>query len=135
MEREITVDAVVENLYTVQEALGPALTALPFSPETRMNLEVAVEEIFLNIANYAYAPGNGKAVIRAVTDTAGISITFADSGEAFDPLAKPDPDTKLPLQERQIGGLGIYMVKQTMDSVEYARRDGQNILTIRKNLA
>lgn len=132
MKKEITVDAVLENLHPVQGFIEPFLLSCPFSPKARMDLEMAVEEIFLNIASYAYAPETGKAVITAETNGQELVITFTDSGKPFDSLAKQDPDVKTPWQNRQVGGLGIFMVKQTMDAVEYERRGEQNVLRIRK---
>ena len=90
----------------------------------------------MNIAQYAYAPKTGQATIRVGTekDPAAVSITFIDRGVPYDPLAKPDPDVMLSAQDRQIGGLGIFMVKKSMSSMAYEYRDGQNVLTIKKLL-
>lgn len=103
---------------------------------TQMQIDVAVEEIYVNIASYAYAPDTGPAVIRAEVDAdeRAIEITFIDCGVPYDPLAKPDPDVTAKLDERQIGGLGIYMVKKSMDDMRYAYIDGQNVLTLRKKI-
>ena len=103
----------------------------------QMQIDVAVEEIFVNIASYAYGPETGQAEIRfrSEAETGTAEITFIDRGAPFDPLAKPDPDVTLPAEERQIGGLGIFMVKKSMDDVRYEYREAQNILTIRKKLA
>ena len=97
---------------------------------------MAVEEIFVNIAHYAYAPGEGEAEIAALVegDPAELVVEFRDSGVPYDPLAKPDPDVTLSAEERGIGGLGIYMVKKSMDDVQYRHEGGRNILTIRKRL-
>ena len=90
----------------------------------------------MNISHYAYAPGTGDAVIQVdfSGDPLSASITFIDSGMKYDPLAKPDPDITLSAEERQIGGLGIFMVKKSMDDVRYEYRDGKNIFTIVKVL-
>ena len=105
----------------------------PLSVQTQLN--IAVEEIFVNIAHYAYTPGKGDATVRVETDkkNRSISVTFTDRGIPYNPLEKADPDTTLSAEERQIGGLGIFMVKKSMDAMEYRREDGMNILTIRKN--
>ena len=104
--------------------------------KAQMQIDVALEEIFINIANYAYQPGKGPATVRVdVTDNPlTVTITFVDHGIPYDPLAKDDPDVTLPADEREIGGLGIFMVKQSMDDVIYEYRDGHNILTIKKAL-
>ena len=104
--------------------------------KAQMQISVAVEEIFVNIANYAYKPDKGKAIVRVeVTDKpVAVAITFVDHGVPYDPLAKVDPDVTLAAHEREIGGLGIFMTKKIMDDVAYEYRDGQNILTLKKNL-
>lgn len=133
---EIRVDATVENLDRVLAFVEGQMEALDASPRARMQVNIAVEEIFVNIAHYAYAPGTGSAVVRAAIeqDPPAIAITFVDSGIPYDPLAKPDPDVTASVKDRPIGGLGIFMVKKIMDGVEYRRQDGTNVLTIRKKL-
>lgn len=106
------------------------------SIEAQMATEMAVEEMFLNIAKYAYAPNNGPATISVELqeEPPVARITFIDSGVAFNPLDRPDPDLSLPVDERPIGGLGIYMTKKTMDSMTYERNGDRNILCIEKGL-
>lgn len=133
---EITFEAKTENLDEVLAFVDRHLEELDCPMKTQMQLDIAVEEIFVNIASYAYAPGIGEATIRVETvkDPASISITFIDSGMHYDPLAKEDPDVTLSAQERKIGGLGIFMVKKSMDDITYEYLDGKNILTIKKNI-
>ena len=135
-ENKLTLDAKVENLDLVLGFVDGALEKLGCSSRTKMQIDVAVEELFVNIAHYAYAPGTGSASIQfeARKDPKRALITFIDSGVPYDPLAKPDPDVTLSAEERQIGGLGIFMVKKSMDDVLYEYRDGHNVLTIIKNL-
>ena len=104
--------------------------------KAQMQIGVAVEEIFINIANYAYAPDKGKATVcvEVSEEPVTVTITFVDHGVPYDPLAKADPDVTLPAVEREIGGLGIFMTKNLMDDVTYEYRDGKNILTLKKNL-
>ena len=99
-------------------------------------MDVAVEEIFINIASYAYNPEEGPAVVRfeASQSPVSVAISFADRGTPYNPLEKPDPYINQPLMERGRGGLGIFMVKQYMDGIDYQYRDGQNILTLKKTL-
>ena len=101
-----------------------------------MQISVAAEEIFVNIANYAYAPEIGKAtvVVEVSENPIAVSITFMDNGKPFDPTKKIDPDISLSAEDRQIGGLGIFMTKKMMDDVSYEYKDGKNILKIEKNL-
>ena len=133
--KELTLAATVENLTQVLAFIDEELEAGGCPPRTGMQIDVAVEELFVNIANYAYRPGTGDATIRFERREAPscVEITFLDRGVPYDPLTKADPDVSLSAEDREIGGLGIFMVKKSMDDVVYAYRDGQNVLTIRKN--
>jgi anti-sigma regulatory factor (Ser/Thr protein kinase) len=101
-----------------------------------MQILVAVEEIFVNIASYAYAPDQGNAIVRIEfsDEPVEVTITFMDNGIPFDPLQRRDPDVTLSAEERRIGGLGIFMTKKTMDSVDYEYKNGQNILRLKKSI-
>ena len=133
---KLTVEAKTENLEEVLGFVDRQLEAMDCSPKVSVQIDVAVEELFVNICHYAYSPGTGSATIgvEILKDPQAIAITFTDRGKPFDPLAKEDPDITLSAEERQIGGLGIYMVKKSMDEVVYEYKDGQNILRIKKNL-
>ena len=133
---ELVVDARVALLPEVLSFIEQHLENSPCTPKTMMEIDVAAEEIFVNIANYAYAPKEGKASVRVQVseDPAEATISFADSGTPYNPLEKEDPDVTLSAEEREIGGLGIYMTKEFMDHVSYEYRDGKNILTMRKKL-
>ena len=132
--KKITVDAKIENLQQVQSFIDTELEAAGCSMKAQMQIDIAVEELFVNIANYAYAPGSGSAVIGVDVKEGVAEITFADSGIPYDPLKREDPDVLLSAEDREIGGLGIFMVKKTMDDMFYEYRDGQNLLTIRKKI-
>ena len=134
--KELNVDAVVANIPAVTEFVDRQLEELDCPMKAQMQIDVAIDEIFANIASYAYNPDVGPATVRVEVseDPLAVIITFIDNGVAFDPLKSEDPDTTLKLEERKIGGLGIFMVKKTMDSISYEYKDGQNILTIKKNL-
>ena len=134
--KELRTDALKEKLPDVLAFLDEQLEAADCPMNLQMKLDIAVEEIFVNIANYAYPDGGGTALIRVgfIPDPLTVEITFTDRGVPYDPLAKPDPDVHLSAEKRQIGGLGIYMVKKSMDDVRYQYLDGQNILTLRKRL-
>ena len=132
---ELTLEAKVENLDQVLSFVDGCLEQADCPMKVNMQIDVAVEELYVNIASYAYAPQTGMVAIRVelLEDPRAVRITFVDRGVPYDPLKKPDPDVTLSAEERQIGGLGIYMVKKSMDSMEYEYKDGQNILTIQKN--
>ncbi|MBQ7715053.1 MAG: SpoIIE family protein phosphatase [Clostridia bacterium] len=133
---ELTLDATVENLGEVLSFVDERLEKNDCSPKVQMQIDVAVEELFVNIAHYAYGEGTGTAAVRfeCADDPRRVMITFIDGGIPYDPLAKPDPDITLSSEERPIGGLGIFMVKKSMDDVRYEYRDGKNVLTIEKNI-
>ena len=105
-------------------------------PKAMMQLTVAIEEVFVNVAHYAYPDEEGQVSFGIAFDSESRSITFriADKGIAFNPLEKPDPDITLSAEEREIGGLGIFICKKTMDEIGYARENGENILTMTKKL-
>ena len=134
--KELTIEAKIENLDEVLSFVDEQLEVHDCLPKIQMQLDVAVEEIFVNIAHYAYKPETGSATIRVefVEEPSAVIITFIDGGKPYDPLARKDPDITLSAEERQIGGLGIYLVKKTMDDVIYNYKDGKNILTIKKTL-
>jgi len=130
----LNIDAEVSNLDKVLAFVDEKLESYGCLPKTQMQIDIAVEEIFVNIASYAYNPEKGSAAISVETqeDPLAVIITFTDGGVPYDPLKKPDPDVTLSAEKRQIGGLGIYMVKKSMDNVTYEYKDGKNILTITK---
>ena len=134
--KELELEAKVENLSEVLAFVDEQLEAADCPMKIQMQIDIAVEEIFVNIANYAYAPEIGTATVRVevLGDPPTVDITFIDGGVPYDPLAKDDPDVTLSAEERQIGGLGIFMVKKSMDDVKYTYLDGHNILTIKKGL-
>ena len=131
---EKTFDAALDQLDDVLAFVTGQLDELDCPPKVRFQIEVAVEELFVNIASYAYQPGTGTAdvSVHAEENPRSVVITFRDRGVPYDPTAKPDPDVSLSAEERKIGGLGIYMVKKSMDEMKYEYRDGQNVLSIRK---
>ena len=140
--KELTIEAKTDNLEQVLFFVNQYLEECGCSMKAQIQMDVAVEEIFVNIASYAYdtdQSGTEKTrttniKIEITDDPYSAVVTFVDEGIPYDPLAKEDPDISLPASERPIGGLGIYMVKKSMDDVQYAREEGRNVLTIRKNL-
>ena len=128
--------AVRENLPQVLKFVDDKLASFDVSKKIITEIDVSVEEIFVNIASYAYDPLVGPATIRTEIkeDPLSVVISFIDGGSPYDPLARPDPNLKMPVKDRRRGGLGIFMVKKTMDDVAYEYKDGQNILTIKKQL-
>ena len=133
---ELTVAATVENIDTVTDFVNQQLEALDCPMKAQMQIDIAIDELFGNIAHYAYNPKVGQATVRVevIENPLAVTITFIDNGMPYDPLAKADPDTTLSAEEREIGGLGIYMVKKSMDDITYEYKDGQNILTIKKKI-
>ncbi len=133
--RSINVPSKVDNLYEVQDFVDSCLSGSSPSPTTLLQLQLVVEEIFINIANYAYRPpGSGDVSISCAVeeDMMKVTLTFVDYGPEFDPLKKPDPDIGAPLDDRDVGGLGIYLVKNHVDGIHYRRDNGKNILTVEK---
>ena len=135
--REMTVDATVEQIHAVTQFVNEQLEQLDCPVKVRYQVDVAIDELFGNIARYAYRPGVGPATVRVDVeeDPLSVIITFIDHGMPYDPVSADFEDTThLTAQERPIGGLGVFMVKKTMDNISYSYHDGQNILTIRKEI-
>ena len=134
--KELTVEAKITNIEAVTDFVNEQLEALDCPMKAQMQIDIAIDELFGNIAHYAYNPEIGKATVRVevIEDPLAVTITFIDNGVPYDPLAKADPDTTLSAEEREIGGLGIYMVKKSMDEITYEYKDGQNILKIKKKI-
>ena len=133
---ELEIDAKLSNLEEVLDFVNSHLSNVECPEKTRIQVDIAVEEIFVNIAHYAYNPEVGKATIRVEISEKPltISLTFMDSGKPYDPLSRKDPDVSLSAEQRKIGGLGIYMVKKSMDEIQYSYRNGTNMLTFKKKL-
>ncbi len=134
--KELMIDATVENIQKVTEFVDEQLERLECPVRAQMQIDIAIDELFGNIAHYAYHPGVGPAAVRVevMENPMAVVVTFIDHGEPYDPLAGKEPDITLSAEERQIGGLGIYMVKKSMDDISYEYKDGKNILRIKKNI-
>lgn len=132
--KELTIAATVENIEVVTDFVNQQLELLECPMKAQMQIDIAIDELFSNIAHYSYNPEVGQATVRVevVENPLAVTITFIDNGIPYDPLAKEDPDLTLSAEERKIGGLGIYMVKKSMDEITYEYKDGQNILSIKK---
>jgi len=126
---KLVIEAKLEKMGEVLDFVDDRLSDCPV--KIRNQIGIAADEIFSNIARYAYAPKTGYAEIR-VNAGDEITVEFADSGIAYNPLETADPNVSVEAEERKIGGLGIFLVKKLMDSVEYRRENGMNILTVRK---
>ena len=135
--KELTVDATVENIAAVTAFVEEELDAIECPMKARMHLSVAIDEIMANIAQYAYDAGPGPLTVRFAFDeeTRTVRLTFVDKGMPYNPLEKEDPNVKLSADDRPIGGLGIFLVKKTMDAMAYEYKFGQNVLTIEKKLS
>ncbi len=134
--KEITLDATLENIDAVTDFVNAQLEEQDCSMKAQMQIDIAIDELFSNIARYAYAPNVGQATVRFEVEGSPktAKIEFRDSGVPYDPLQKNDPDVTLAADDREIGGLGIYMVKKSMDDVKYEYKDNQNIVTIFKQI-
>ena len=133
-DKTLTVDADNDNLDEVMGFVDSFLEEKGASMKTMMQVDLAVEEIFVNIANYAYGDVTGNAEISVSENGGEVSIVFKDSGVPYNPLEKEDPDITLSAEEREIGGLGVFLTKKNMDTVKYEFRDGFNILTMTKSI-
>ncbi|MBQ9492961.1 MAG: ATP-binding protein [Oscillibacter sp.] len=131
---ELKLAAMVENLEPLTAFIDEQLEAHNCSMKARTQLDIAIDELFTNIARYAYGTETGEAVVSVEFPDGFAEITFRDWGTPYNPLEHEDPDVTLSAEERGIGGLGIFIVKKTMDAVSYRYENGQNVLTIRRKL-
>lgn len=135
--KSITVEATIQNVETVTEFVNAVLEENDCPVKVQMQIDVVIDEIFGNIAYYAYGDGSGNATVQIEIEKnpPGIVLTFIDQGIPYNPLENKEPDITLDIEEREIGGLGIFLVKKTMDALSYEYVDGQNILTLKKAFA
>jgi len=131
--KELIVEAKIERINEVFDFINAELEHHTCPPELQSNINIAAEEIFTNIANYAYPSAKGNAVISITVGEEAV-IRFEDTGKPYNPLEHPAPDLDKPLMERKIGGLGIFLVKNLMDKVEYVRMDDKNLLVLTKKI-
>ena len=131
---KLTIQATIENLPAVTEFIISSLEEKDCPIKIIMQMELVIEEVFVNVANYAYTPNVGDVTIykNFSENPRTLDLTFADSGTPYNPLDHEDPDTTLAAEDRDIGGLGIFLVKKNVDSIDYQRKDGQNILHMKK---
>ncbi len=134
MVNELKIEAKKENFEKVLAFVDEALEKAGVPYEVQLSVEMAIEEIYLNIVYYAYAQKDGDAIILTDINEKDriLTLTFIDEGPEYNPLLKEDPDTTMDIMDRPIGGLGILMVKKMMDDVAYCRENGENHLTIKK---
>ena len=134
--KKLVLEAKVENLVAVNEFVDEILQPLNCSMKIQMQLELAVEEIFVNIANYAYGESTGKAFItgRILENPLRLELVFMDEGTPYNPLARKDPDLEQKMEDRAIGGLGIYLVKKNVEEITYSYQEGKNVLTLCKHI-
>ena len=135
-DRMICVQATVENMTVVSRFLDELLSSTSCSARARMQLELAVEELFVNIATHAYGARIGQVTLcGGISDTPPSAwIRFSDAGTPYNPLERDDPDTDMALAERDVGKMGVFLAKNSVDDMHYEYRDGKNILTIGKKL-
>ena len=133
-EQVLRIPATVEGMDEVLSFVSSVLDAHGCTPQVRTQLRMAMEELYVNVAHYAYSSGDGWAEIRGSVEDGVATFSLIDGGKPFDPLAEEDPDITLPGEERGIGGLGIFMVKTMVDELKYDYNDGCNRLTLRKRL-
>lgn len=134
--KELTMGAERENIPAIIEFIDEELTLLGCSVRTKSQIDIAIDELYSNIAKYAYDGETGQVTVTINNEQnpPAVIISFQDEGKPFNPLESKDPDVTLSAKDRRIGGLGIYMVKKSMDDVRYEYIDGKNTLTIRKTL-
>lgn len=131
---EKSFEAKTENLSQVLEFLEGELEKYDCDMKIITSLSIVIEELFVNVALYAYPGGSGQATLKLDLIGKDLLMILVDKGIEFNPLSKKDPDITLKAEDREIGGLGIFMVKKTMDEMSYERKDNMNILSMKKRI-
>jgi len=126
----ISIPARVENLYELLSWVDEKMVKAGLDSSALNKILLASEEIFVNIANYAYAEREGFVLVKYMMFEGGAAIEFRDNGTPFNPLQNKAPDLSAPLEERPIGGLGVFILKNFMDDIHYRYENGQNVLYI-----
>lgn len=136
MQNSITLHNDIAEVTLLSEFVEKVAEELGLNVSDTMNINLALEEAVVNVMNYAYPQGvTGEILVEFTSDGQKLVCTIKDAGTPFDPTQKEDPDTTLSAEERPIGGLGIFLVKQLMDEVHYAYTEGKNVLTLEKKLS
>ena len=132
---DITLECNIDEVPKLADFVDSVCFALNLSPSLTMQMNLAIEEAVVNVINYAYPAGSpGKVNVEATANDQKLKFVITDTGKPFDPTTRGEVDTSLPVEERNIGGLGIHLIRKYMDSINYEREDGKNILTLRKQL-
>jgi anti-sigma regulatory factor (Ser/Thr protein kinase) len=133
---KIVVPAKIENLQKVLNFINQELESVEYNKTLLLQLELSIEEAYVNIVNYAYELEDGDVLISCSIDKnpTKVTIQFIDSGIPYNPLDNEDPDTLSKIEDKEIGGLGIFLIKKNVDFVEYEYQGGKNILTLKKAL-
>ena len=135
MQHSITLTNDIEQVPQLADFVDMVCEEVGFDPSVSIQMNLAIEEAVVNVMSYAYPVSTvGNVNIEAQADDDCLTFTIIDNGTPFDPTAKSEVDTTLSAEERPIGGLGIHLVRQLMDGINYERIDGKNILTLRKKL-
>ena len=135
MQHSITLTNDIEQVPQLADFVDMVCEEVGFDPSVSIQMNLAIEEAVVNVMSYAYPVSTvGNVNIEAQADDDCLTFTIIDNGTPFDPTAKSEVDTTLSAEERPIGGLGIHLVRQLMDSINYERIDNKNILTLRKKL-
>ena len=133
MQHIITLTNDIQQVPQLADFVDMVCEEVGMDMAVAIQMNLAMEEAVVNVMSYAYpADTVGDVTIEAVTIADQLQFTITDCGTPFDPTAKEDVDTTLSAEERPIGGLGIHLVRQLMDSITYERIDGKNVLTLRK---
>ena len=135
IKRSLILPNDIETIPQLNEFIDSVAEEMALDMSLTMSLNLAMEEAVVNVMDYAYPEGQqGTVEIEAMTDGEWLTFVISDSGVPFDPTTKEDADTTLSAEERPIGGLGIFLVRQLMDVIQYQRDGDKNVLTLRKKL-
>ena len=135
MEKSIILANEISEIGRLADFIDDIGNEFSLAPDVRFNLNLVLEEAVANIINYAYPKDEHESIyLSARMHEDSIVLVLTDTGKEFDPTMAPEVDVTLSAEERQIGGLGIFLIRQIMNEVRYERIDGKNVLTLEKKL-
>jgi len=129
---ELVIDSTIEKIPEISALLGEEMQTFGFGSEIILDIQLAVEEAITNVINHGYKKTGGEIIISSKISPERIEVQIMDTAPQFNPLSVPEPDLDSTIDDRNVGGLGIFLIRQVMDEVSYRYEDGKNILSLTK---
>jgi len=131
---ELVIDSTIEKIPEISALLGEEMQTFGFGSEMILDTQLAVEEVITNVINHGYKKTGGEIIVSSRISPERIEVQIIDAAPRFDPLSVPEPELDSTIEDRNVGGLGIFLIRQVMDEVSYRYEDGKNILVLTKKM-